>query len=105
MPAISNWNDELALTIERLRSELLASSSAMAQTMRSAAQRSGGLPIYVDLGAYVVLLPTGKIEVLDSTTLEELDARSFEDGKAWLEHALACAGTSYPALSNSTLNW
>jgi hypothetical protein len=83
-----------------LRDRLVSSDSPQTQYFKSAALASDGLPIYVDLGAYVIVLADGQILVLDSTTLERLDPKSFVEGEMWLNHALERAILKYPDLEN-----
>jgi hypothetical protein len=73
--------------------------------MRPAAEISVGLPVYVDLGAYVVVLPNAQIVVLDSSTLEKHDPTTFEEGRTWLLHALERGAERYPTLSGVEIDW
>jgi hypothetical protein len=87
---IPNWNDDLTLAVERRYAEL--SEETTRPIWWEAAQAAKGLPVYCDLGACLVIQPTGRVMTFD---LDSRDVRELDD-ESWLLVACSAATERYP---------
>ena len=98
---IRNWNDHLAATVKRLISDVMAGRAnpfgrKHADPLgfnREAAQATGGLPCWGDMGGFLVITPGGAILGYDL----ENNVEEVRDEK-WRRIALASAARMYPEL-------
>lgn len=88
---IENWSEELRTAVLRRRAMLDESSGS---TFWAAAQTTGGLPVYCDLGGCLVIDPDGRLMLFDSDSLTVRDPASDK----WLQLACIVASEKYPEL-------
>ena len=99
---IENWNNDLAAAVRRLISEVVSGranpfgrdSADPLGFNRAAAQVTGGLPCWSDMGGFLAITPSGSIVgyAHQEKVEEVLDEK-------WRRIALAAAARMYPELS------
>lgn len=85
---------ELAAAIRRLSHEAVRKEAT--SELRSAAQRTGGVPVYADLGGVLVVMADGGVLRFDP----EAEGVSVVDDERWRTLALARASRRFPELSD-----
>jgi hypothetical protein len=89
---IDPWDEGLRRAVENRRDELGAECGPEYSIRQTAAKRTGGIPVYCDLGGCVAIQPSGAVVTYDLDTEgvgEVVDAR-------WIRAACAWAADQFP---------
>lgn len=91
MLVIKGWTADHESAVRVLTAAVLSGEAHASPISRDAATRTGGLPVYADMGAVLVLTPDG--EVLQLAHEGNVITRVTET--SWIEVALAAAAEQY----------
>ena len=88
---IENWTEDLRSAVKRRLGELGASHGS---AFHDAAQATGGLPVYCDLGGCLTIAEDGTVQFfdLDSMTVRQVDSEI----ETWSRVACIAASERYP---------
>jgi hypothetical protein len=94
MTSIAGWNPDLSATVEALARA--AARRDDDDAIRRAAQETGGLPVYCDMGGCLILATDGRVLQF---TPEDGATKPVTD-RVWMRVALTAAADRYSALSS-----
>lgn len=95
MTPIEGWSSDLEASVRALRERLIADRSDGAEFLRAAANRTGALPVYSDLGAILAITPAGDVIEIG----HDGGAISPVIDEAWIRIARVAAAERYNELS------
>lgn len=95
MPTFEDWNASDAAVIRELIREVLAGAGGVSPLERDVARRTGGLPVYCDIGGCLVISSEG--DVLEFAFADDR-VTGMLDGES-IRLARAIAAERYPQLS------
>jgi hypothetical protein len=89
---IENWTEDLRSAVKRRRAELTVSPPG--SVFHDAAQATGDLPVYCDLGGCLTIAEDGTVRLfdLDSMTVREIESEL----EPWARVARIAASERYP---------
>jgi hypothetical protein len=92
--SIEGWSHAYAERVRELSRKIAASTDEGLSAMRDAAARTGGLPVYCDLGGCLIITPEGTVVQLEYS----FDTVSTVTDPSWLRAARVAAAKTHPEL-------
>ena len=95
MGTIEGWNEHYADFVRALAGDIASGVHATTHIFREVARRTGGLPVYGDIGGCLVLAPDGQVIGYDLND----EAVAPVTDPSWIRVACITAAEKYPALA------
>lgn len=99
---IKNWDQDKSLLVSKLAKQTSEGRDGRHVLFQTATKVSGGFVAYLDMGAFIAILPNGDIRIFDMDDMALSNPHSWAhgEGMAWLEHAFSRIKQQFPDLAN-----